>query len=236
MRVVFYLRPDASDAALKALAAELAREPWAASAQPVTAAAARARFQNIFPTLADLVEGWRDEPLPASVEVALGPGAAHNLDARLASWRQRPEVAMIDDDRDWLSQLDTVVALVRAAGIILSGVLLTAAVFTIGSIIRLTAYLHHEETSILRLVGATEFYIRGPFYTEGLLQGLLGGALSSVLLYGAFVFVHSRRPPTLLSSIFASSFLSPSQVGVLVLLGASAGLFGAVASLRRESL
>jgi cell division transport system permease protein len=236
MRVVFYLQADAPPATLDSLAAELRREPWAGTIEPVTPAAARARFQNIFPTLADLVEGWRDEPLPASVEVALQPGAPTHLDDSLARWRKRPEIAMVDDDRDWLSQLETIVSVVRVAGIILGGVLLAAAVFTIGSIIRLTAYLHHEETGVLRLVGATEFYIRGPFYTEGLLQGFLGGLLATGVLYGAFVFVHAKRPVTLLSSIFASSFLTPAQMGLIVLLGAGAGLFGAVASLRRESL
>ena len=133
-------------------------------------------------------------------------------------------------------QLETVISLVRAAGLVLGGVLLGAAIFTIGSIIRLTAYLHHEEISILRLVGATEFYIRGPFYTEGLLQGLLGGGCASLVLFGTYQLVHGRQPATLVSTVFAATFLSSVQVGILIGIGAAAGLLGAIASLRREPL
>jgi cell division transport system permease protein len=129
-----------------------------------------------------------------------------------------------------------VVAVVRAVGLALVGGLLGAAIFTIASVIRLTAYLHHEEIGIMRLVGATEFFIRGPFYAEGLLQGLIGGALAGGALFGVYAALHARRQGSLFSSVLALDFLSPQQVAFLVLLGAAAGLFGAVASLRRETL
>ena len=142
---------------------------------------------------------------------------------------------MVDDDRDWLGQVETAVAVVRAVGLVLGGILLGAAIFTIASIIRLTAYLHHEEIAIMRLVGATEFFIRGPFYVEGLIQGLLGGGLASAGLYGGYQLVHSRSR-SLLAAVLAGRFLSARQLGLLLVLGAMAGLIGAVASLRRESL
>ncbi len=143
---------------------------------------------------------------------------------------------LIDDDREWLGQLEAAVAVVRAVGLALLGGLLGAAIFTIASVIRLTAYLHHEEIEVMRLVGATEFFIRGPFYAEGFLQGLLGGALASGALYGVHQLIHARSEGSLFSSVLALDFLSPQQVAFLVLLGGLAGLFGAVVSLRREAL
>ena len=239
MRVVIYLRPDTSEADLYRLAAEAARGRGVASVEPVTAAAARRRFQEIFPGLSDLVAGWQNEPLPASLEIGLDPRAAESPLGRAAwldGWRKRPEVTLVDDDREWLGQLETVVAMVRAVGLALVGGLLGAAIFTIASVIRLTAYLHHEETGIMRLVGATEFFIRGPFYAEGLLQGLIGGLLASGALFGVYQLLQARQRGSLFSSVLALDFLSPQQVAFLVLLGAAAGLFGAVASLRREPL
>ncbi len=235
MRVVIYLRPDTSEADLRRLAAEAARGPGVVSVEPVTAAAARERFREISPGLAELVAGWQEEPLPASLEIGLAPRAPAGGPAWLDGWRRRPEVTLVDDDREWLGQLETVVAVVRAVGLALVGGLLAAAIFTIASVIRLTAYLHHEEIGIMRLVGATEFFIRGPFYAEGLLQGLIGGLLASGALFGVYQALQARRG-ALLTSVLALDFLSLQQVGVLVLLGAAAGLFGAVASLRRESL
>jgi cell division transport system permease protein len=234
MRVVIYLKPETPEADLRRLAAEAARVPGVISVEPVTAAAARTRFQEVFPSLSNLVAGWKEEPLPASLEVGLDPrvAAGPGREAWLAEWRKRPEVSLIDDDREWLGQLATVVAVVRAVGLALVAGLLGAAIFTIASVIRLTAYLHNEETGIMRLVGATEFFIRGPFYVEGFLQGLIGGLLASAGLYGAFAALHARGKGSLFSSVLALDFLGPRQVAFLILLGGAAGLFGAVVSLR----
>ncbi len=235
MRVVIYLRPAAD---LARLTAEAGAAPWVASATPVSPADARQRFTKVFPGLSGLVEGWDEEPLPASIEVALRDPSAQSPELRawIESWRARPEVEMVDDDREWLGQLETLVAVARGIGLALAGGLLGAAVFTIASVIRLTAYLHQEEISILRLVGATEFYIRGPFYAEGLLQGLIGGGVAMGTLYGLFRLAEARKAASLLASVLTSDFLSPGQTAFLVLLGGGAGLIGAVASLRRERL
>jgi cell division transport system permease protein len=236
MRVVIYLRPETSEADLRRLAAEAAQGPGVSSVEPVTAEAARQRFQEVFPSLSGLVAGWEDEPLPASLELGLDPRSPQGRDAWLDGWRKRPEVTLVDDDREWLGQLEAVVAVVRAVGLALVAGLLAAAIFTIASVIRLTAYLHHEETEIMRLVGATEFFIRGPFYVEGLLQGLLGGLMASGALWGVYQLVQAKSRGSLFSTLLALEFLSLQQVAFLVVLGGAAGLFGAVISLRREAL
>jgi cell division transport system permease protein len=235
MRVVIYLRPQTD---LARLTAEAGGVPWVASATAVSPREARQRFRQIFPSLSGLVEGWDEEPLPASIEVALRDPSARSAEVRswIEGWRARPEVEMVDDDREWLGQLETLVAVGRGIGLALAGGLLGAAIFTIASVIRLAAYLHQEEISILRLVGATEFYIRGPFYAEGLLQGLIGGGLAMGALYGLYRLAEARRAASLVTSVLTTGFLTPGQIAWLVLLGGGAGLLGAVASLRRERL
>jgi len=245
MKVVVYLEPGATEEELATVAREVAAAEWVTSVARVSQEEARQRFVRLFPSLSDLLEGWGDEPLPASVEAGFDPRRAGSraFDAWLDALRQHPVVSMVDDDRDWLAQLGTMVAIARAMGLGLAAVLLAAAVFTIASVVRLTAYLYHDEIAIMRLVGATEFFIRGPFYAEGLLQGTVGALLAGAGLWVAFAVARARVSLGFWAMLLEQGFLSVGQLAVLTLLlavltllGGAAGLFGAVASLRRERL
>ena len=127
--------------------------------------------------------------------------------------------------------------MVRGLGLALTAVLLGASIFTIASVVRLTSYLYRDEIAVMRLVGATEFYIRGPFYVEGLFQGLLGARArrsagsSRRTSHAAARAASGRWSPA--SS--PTRFLSPLELAALVDLGAVAGLAGAVVSLGREN-
>jgi cell division transport system permease protein len=158
----------------------------------------------------------------------------------LASWVARlesePGVELVDSDQQWLERLVEVLALARLVGLAVGLGLVVAATFTIAFVIRLTAYLHLEEIAVMRLVGATEFFIRGPFYVEGLLQGLLGGLVALVALFALHALALARAGESAWLSLVLGGFLTWREQVVLLLLGGMAGLLGAVASLRRESL
>ena len=240
-RVVLYLDADASPEDRAGLVAEAEAQGWASSVDEIGATEAARRFRTTFPSLAELVDdghGDAGAALPPSLELALAPAAD---EAEVGAWadrmREHPAVDMVDDDRDWLRQMETLTTLVRGAGLTLGAVLLTAAIFTIASVIRLTAFLYHEEIAVMRLVGATEFFIRGPFYAEGVLQGLLGGAVALGGLWLTWALAGGDDAGGgLLDQLLTAGFLDWKWSLGLVALGAAAGLFGAVASLRREQL
>lgn len=237
-RLVVYLQPETPAAAAGELRRSIAAQSWVGGVEEVDAAAAARRFRATFPSLAELLEGWEGEPpLPASLEVELEEAADP---AAFAAWltelARHPAVALIDDDRDWLAGLAVAIAVLRGVGLALGAVLLGAAIFTIASVVRLTAYLHAEEISILRLVGGTEFFIRGPFYAEGFLQGLAGGAFAAGALAATQAVLRTRGGESLLAWALAGGATSPALLAGLPVLGALAGLLGAAASLRRESL
>lgn len=236
--IVVYLAAEAGAEDSARLASRLEEAPWALSAEPVSAAAAQQRFRQAFPSLSDLLEGWGEDPLPASIEVRLDGQAAGDrqaLDAWLVKVRGDPSVSMVDDDRDWLRQLEAVVFALEVMGLAFGAVLLATAVFTISSVIRLTAYLYRDEIAVMRMVGATEFFIRGPFYMEGLVQGLAGGVLATGALAGTHALLIQRHAEATLS-LLAAKFLSPTELLALAGLGGLAGLVGAITSLRRETL
>jgi cell division transport system permease protein len=237
-KIVVYLEPGVAASDAERLRQRLADAPWALEVVTVTADAARERFSRAFPSLSDLLEGWDQDPLPPSLEVRVDwteVGGREALEAWLAELRRDGAVSMVDDDRDWLSQLQAVVFALEALGLVLGAILLGTAIFTISSVIRLTAYLYRDEIGVMRLVGATEFFIRGPFYVEGLLQGLAGGVAAVLALAGAHALLMARYSGASLS-LLAAEFLAPGELLALVGLGGLAGLVGAIASLRREAL
>jgi cell division transport system permease protein len=237
-KVIVYFEPTAPAQEVEALAAEARREPWLATAVLVAPAEAKERFEALFPSLADLAADQGPGALPTSLELTLKRGSEGS--SGLGSWLERvrtaPSVSLVEDDRDWLAQVSTAVALGRALGLVLGVVLLGGAVFTIASVVRLTAYLYSDEIAIMRLVGATEFFIRGPFYAEGLLQGLFGGLVAGGALYLAFETLVAKVGASFWGELLLRDFLAPLELLGLVGFGALAGLAGAILSLRRERL
>lgn len=239
-RIVAYLESDAPAPEVRELAERVRELGWVARVETVSAAEARERFVEIFPGLADVVDGGggSGSALPPSLE--LEPSREGTGEGERGAWldqlRSLPGVTMVDDDREWVGQLSTLVAVVRGVGLALGGVLLGAAVFTIASVIRLTTYLYEEEVAIMRLVGATEFYVRGPFYVGGVLQGAVGGTVAAVALAAVFQVAERRLGGSLLGRLLTSAPPSLGELAALAGLGALAGLVGAVLSLRGEAL
>lgn len=236
-KVILYLQPRVAAPEVERLRRVVTAVAWVREVELVPPELASRRFVETFPSLADLLEGWGEEPLPASLEISFDPetGRGAGFDRWVAALRADRAVVMVDDDRDWLTQLALLVRIARAVGYGLGAVLLGAAMFTIASVVKLTAHLYRDEIATMRLVGATEFFIRGPFYVEGMLQGALGGVVAAAALALAHRLLLSRAGihPEIVAAL---RFLGPAEVSLLVGLGALAGLAGAVASLRREPL
>ncbi|MFN7942495.1 MAG: permease-like cell division protein FtsX [Thermoanaerobaculia bacterium] len=239
-RLVVYLDAARAEAALAELTPRLRAASWVEDFRLVPAREAEERFARAFPSLADLVGGGAAQtPLPPSLEVRWrDPRSARSpeLDRWLGELRATAGVEMVDDDRDWIAQVETALALVNGVGVVLTAVLLGASIFTIASVVRLTSFLYRDEIAIMRLVGATEFFIRGPFYCEGVLQGMLGAALAAGGLWATHLALARRVGDSVIASIVGRRFLAPRELGLLVLLGATAGLVGALLSLGREAL
>jgi cell division transport system permease protein len=222
----------------RSLVAELEAADWVTHVDEVSSSEAMATFQRNFPSLEDLSETWEGAGLPPSIEASLKPSSIR--ESEFDEWLERLSladgVALVDDDRDWLAQLSTLMALARGVGLGLGAALLIAAVFTIASVIRLTAFQYLDEIAVMRMVGATEFYIRGPFYAEGLVQGLLGGVAAVAAIQAAWYLVATRAGASLWLPLLSTQGLTGFEWVLLVILGGLAGLFGAVLSLRREKL
>src|SRR5207248_7114171 len=134
--------------------------------------------------------------------------------------KQLHMIAGVDDvqfDWEWVRRLKHVVNIVNLVGLVAGGILALAAAFTIANVIRLTMMLYREEIDIMRLVGATERIIRGPFLVEGLLQGTVGAILAVAMLFGSFVIAKRFVAPanSLVWSFLFNGFLPWQKMAAL---------------------
>ncbi|MEO7136706.1 MAG: permease-like cell division protein FtsX [Gemmatimonadales bacterium] len=187
---------------------------------------------------AELVEfrdAYRDlqvNPLPASIEVRMKDG--HRDAATVARVAQRLRgFGFIDDvrfGREWVQKLDSLRNLTGLVGLVIGLAFAAVAVVIIGVTIRLTILQRAREISIMRLVGATNWFIRGPFLLEGALKGLLGGLLSLVLCYAGYVLFRDNSGGTLSGLIF----FQPLQMVLIIVFGVLLGLAGSLVSVGRH--
>jgi cell division transport system permease protein len=193
-------------------------------------ALARARRE-----LVEFRDAYRDlqvNPLPASIEVRLKPGNRDAATVERVAQRLRG-FGFVNDvryGRDWVQKLDHLRNITGIVGLVIGLAFAAVAVVIIGVTIRLTLLQRAREISIMRLVGATNWFIRGPFLLEGALKGLLGGLLSLVLCYAGYLLFRDQSGGTFAGLIF---FL-PYQMGAIVVFGVLLGLAGSLVSVGRH--
>jgi cell division transport system permease protein len=187
---------------------------------------------------ADLVEfrdAYRDlqvNPLPASIEVRMKDGQRDAATVGRVAQRLKG-FGFIDDvrfGREWVQKLDHLRNLTGLVGLVIGLAFAAVAVVIIGVTIRLTILQRAREISIMRLVGATNWFIRGPFLLEGALKGLLGGLLSLVLCYAGYVLFRDNSGGTLSGLIF----FRPVQMVLIIVFGVLLGLVGSLVSVGRH--
>ncbi|MCC7241683.1 MAG: ABC transporter permease [Acidobacteria bacterium] len=233
--VSVFLRDDASEAARAAVESTLGTRPGVVEVAYLSKEEALSRFRTDFPELADVTTTLGLNPFPASFEVRLqpGPGVADEAAALAAAIVDVEGVADVQFDRQWLERLLSLIAGVRAAGIVVTIVLLLGAAFTVTAVVRLSLHARRAEIDIMQLVGAPMGFIRGPFVTEGMLLGGIGAVLAILLLAGGFAATRSSLGAGLagLAGADAVAFLSGGDMLLLVGAGLSVGaLAGFVAS------
>lgn len=238
VQVAFYLE-DGVDAHIRQILEDrLRREAGVDSLRYVSQEEALARFKSLFKDLETLAEDLGENPFPASVEVTLkrgheGPAEVQQL---VRTFERAPGVEDVQYDLRWIQRLSAAIRLIHGVGAFLGGILALAGVFTISNVIRLTVYARQDELDIMRLVGATNAYVRGPFVAEGMLLGGMGGLVALALLALAFqLFVRDALAASDL--LGRASVVLPAPVGVgLVAGGMVVGLVGSLISVGRSRL
>lgn len=157
-----------------------------------------------------LLENLKENPLPDAFEIRLKESFRNwdqikSLAAKLKSLAQVDEV---EYGQMWLGRFLNILNLFRLTGYAMGGLFFLASVLIVANTIRLVLYSRREEVEIMRLVGATDRFIKFPFYIEGLIQGTLGGIIGMAALFIIFVFVSSNVDQGLTTGLITIRFLS----------------------------
>lgn len=237
-RVSVFLDANATQAQIDAAGAALAANPHFAARRFVSKDEALARFRAYFPNLTGIAGQLDENPFPASFECDVPPNVVQSpaFQHEAAALRTLPGVEQVQFDWEWVERLKRLIYFVNLAGLVAGGLLAVAAAFTIANVIRLTMMLYREEIEIMRLVGATERIIRGPYMIEGVLQGLLGAALAVGALVALFFGARHFLAPanSLLLGFLFNGFLPWQKIGALLLGGMLAGYLGSWMSVRES--
>jgi cell division transport system permease protein len=166
--------------------------------------------------------------LPASIEVHLRPGMRSPAAVKSVADRMKT-YHFIDDVRygeEWVEKLYRLRNIATVAGIALGVAFAAVAIIIIGATIRMTVLARAKEISIMRLVGATDMFVRLPFLIDGLVKGVLGGLLALVFVWAANRVVNEYFMETI--------FFNRELIFLGVVGGAMMGVLGSLVSVGRH--
>ncbi len=188
-----YLRDDADSLAARVLVARFGAQAGVVATEHVTRAEAARAFAEAFGDDARLFD---DTFLPASIRVTFAPAyAREDSMARFAALAKSQ--AGVDDvvyDAGLFGRVQRNLALVRRIGAAICALVVLAALFLVANTIRLTIYARRLVIRTMKLVGATDAFVRRPFLVEGLVQGLAAGLLAALVLAGLAAAVRAALP------------------------------------------
>ncbi len=213
--------PEATSAAV----ADVGLFPEVGEVRLVTQAQALERARR---ELREFTDVFEEGLLPASIEVRLKPGFRDPATVREVA-RRLENYDFIDDVRfgeEWVENLYRLRNIATGAGIALGITFALVAIIIIGSTIRMAVLARSREIAIMRLVGATDGFIRAPFLIEGAIKGTLGGILAMVLTWIA-VQVSGRW-------VLQVQFFDSPMLLAGIAAGAGIGLLGSALSVGRH--
>jgi cell division transport system permease protein len=176
-----------------------------------------------------------ENPLPDALEIRM---TSYDTFEDVQQFANKIKAIEIVDDveygQGWLGKFLKIFNLFKVTGYAMCSLFFLIALFITANTVRLAFYSRKLEVEIMRLVGATETFIKAPFYIEGLLQGFLGGLLGLVVLLIIYLTISSGITQSLASYVyFDIRFLSIKMITIIIFGSTFLGWFGCYLSLKQ---
>jgi cell division transport system permease protein len=144
-----------------------------------------------------------------------------------------PGAIKVQYGQGWIERFNYFTKLLRIIVLLSGGLLILTTTFMVAYTVRLTVVARQAELKILRLLGATNNYIRTPFLLEGLFQGLLGSALGLLSLWLLFEWIRKRFNAPSFFDVFEFTFFSSTTIGIILAVSVCLCIGGSISSMRR---
>jgi cell division transport system permease protein len=237
MTVSFFLDRATTPQETAALLRDIGQPAFIENVRFVRSEEAMEKFQASFPELKDVLANLKANPFPPSIEARVRSGVATSaeLAAFVQAMKSRPGVSDVQFNQDWVERMQGFSRLASAIGVFLGGILVLASFFIISNVIKLNVMARRNEIEILRLVGATNLFIRIPFWLEGIVLGLLGSLMSLGLLFVVIKVFPLYLGPSLgaLRELLSFRFPDLTQAVILLVGGAATGFTGSATSVSK---
>jgi cell division transport system permease protein len=231
VEVSIFLSDGISQQQRQSLERALADHPNVERVQYESKEQAYAHFQEIFADNESLLEGVSPKILPASFRVSLED--PQQFAEVAGAFRGRPGVDEVADQGQYLNRFFAILNGLRNGAVAIAVLQLAAASALIFNTIRVTAFARREQTGIMKLVGATNWYIRLPFMLEGIVAGVLGALLAGGLLLLASVTILSGVGQQIQFIPIVGTAEVLGVIPVLLVVGAVIAAVSSFLSLRR---
>lgn len=223
--MIVFLKDSVGESQGREFRSQLEKIDWAATVTYISKEEALVRGEAMFGEFGKiLTEGFADSnPFPASLEIYItdtlvAPEKLLQHVAQIRSFSQVEDVTYEEETSEFIRKVEMVL-------LSLGGLMGGASVIIVCFSIMLTAYFRREEIRVMRLVGATYWYIRVPLIAQGVFLGFIGSLTGIVSFYTLFRIFVPR--------ISEIQFIPLDQLGLILLGGVLLGLFGSIAPIRR---
>lgn len=230
-----YLKEDISEGARERIAAYIRELPSAEINRLISKEEAMKEFRRALGAQAGLLDGLSINPLPASFEVVFKDVSGQRIHLQRA--KQGIEVLEGVEDvqysEAWLDRFERLMNMIRLIGLVIGGLLCIGVLFIITNTIKLTIFSRKDEIEILKLVGATDWFVKAPFLLEGVMQGLLSGLVALGILFAAYALVSAKKLHFLGLAALEFSFLPWEYILSLLILSLGLGCIGSLIAVGR---
>ncbi len=235
IRVMAYLKADIPEIKIGELERRIQGMDGIRDVRFISKNEALQRLKSQMKRQPSLLENLKENPLPDAFEIRLAESFQNRDRVEMLAERLNSLVQVEDVEygQIWLGRFMSIINLFRLTGYAMGGLFFLAAVFIVANTIRLVLYSRREEVEIMRLVGATDGFIKAPFYIEGLIQGALGGMIGLTVLFVIFILVSLNVEQGLTAGLFTIRFLSPGAFCGILVCSMFVGWLGCYLSLKQ---